>query len=457
MDSEVSLAEVARRAVSRWPTFLVTVMVFALGAALLVTQWPTKYTATAVVTVSPINVLPLESAPVNIDTERAVVTSTGVAHQVAETLKTGETTADLLSDVSVTTPENSQVLRISFTAANPSAAARGANTFADAYLDSRVNRAHEIADETIHNIETRIGQILSNQASGEQRAALQQQVLALREQQNSLATIALDPGRVVGQAQPPSQPSSINPAILGAAGVLLGALIGLVLALLRDRVDPRVRSPHRLAAAVGRPVMDDTEGDFLEPFRRALFAVREELRPRGLVGADAPLVVAVESLRPVGRRHDPAAELTIVAKGSGLAARLIRAGDDAGTIIDRGWPSQAGRDEWADLGVDLIVIDTFALTSAARREMIARRSDAIVVVAHSRSRIAQVSATLQRLNAAGIDPVGVIVMTRKPPRLRHRADMPAEVRLGEPAQTPTSHAAITSSESSEHHVAGSHP
>ncbi|MBN3586071.1 hypothetical protein JYB64_27125, partial [Algoriphagus aestuarii] len=73
----------------------------------------------------------------------------------------------------------------------------------------------------------------------------------LQEQRLNLALTGVEPGRIIGYAEPPSSPSTPGMMILLPGGLAVGVLLGVVGAIAVERLDRRVRTGDRLARAVG--------------------------------------------------------------------------------------------------------------------------------------------------------------------------------------------------------------
>ncbi len=224
-----------------------------VGAAAFVSTSPLTYTATAAVAVTPIKDDPLATAStraVSTETEAQVVTSSSVAERAAGTLGWEGTTASLLRHVQVTTPPDSQVLKISFEADTAAEAATGANAMANAYLGYRTDVAQARLDDISTRLQQQIKAFDDTSATSEDRLVDQ-----LREQVSQVQATVLNAGQLVSRAQPPQSPGGASPAAVLLAGTLVGLILGVAAAAWRDRRDPRVHSARDLRAAAGTPVL----------------------------------------------------------------------------------------------------------------------------------------------------------------------------------------------------------
>lgn len=241
---------------------------FALGlliAAVAFVAVPKTYTSTASVLVQDTG----SSGPVangrtnseiNLDTEAQIVKSVVVAKEARADLGNSESARDLAKHVTVTVPANTSVLDIAFAASSPSRAQAGARAFANAYLNNRAvtaeDRLSSQADalaKRIDRLETQLREVSKkadsvSSASAEgrylssQRGLLVKQIEDLNAQQSSSASDSVNAGRIITAAQLPTTPSDPNLLIIGVSAVMLGLLCGIVLALLIDHADTRIRS-----------------------------------------------------------------------------------------------------------------------------------------------------------------------------------------------------------------------
>ncbi|WP_214415891.1 Wzz/FepE/Etk N-terminal domain-containing protein [Sphaerisporangium fuscum] len=318
------------------------------GGALLAAT-PPSYTATAEVLVSATGVqdqinptTPRQREPLNLDTEAQIARSTVVAARAAHALKvksrtgTGEPDPGPLRDrVTVAVPPNSAVLAISYTAGDPATAAAGAEAFAKAYLANREATATHTLDAQLKVLAGKLREVqsaLARTVTGIPRTAsgsaartmavqrqnlLGKQVLTLTEKYDALKTVAVTPGTVISDARPPTSPTQPSRPLYVGSGLFLGLLAGAGAAMLRDRLDTRLRTPADVERLTGLPVLCD--GENARELRELAMAVARHLRDggellvRGVTPGTDPepiaddLRVALTGLAPIWVRTDQAA------------------------------------------------------------------------------------------------------------------------------------------------------
>jgi hypothetical protein len=97
-------------------------------------------------------------------------------------------------------------------------------------------------------------------ARREHARAQQQYEQLLREWTDAETALRVAPAwggsyRVAGRATPPARPAYPSFASFGAVGVALGLLLGLVLAVVADWRDPRIKGPSDLENLIGEPLL----------------------------------------------------------------------------------------------------------------------------------------------------------------------------------------------------------
>lgn len=173
--------------------------------------------------------------------------------------------ANRVTSISAKGVTNTRVMEISVTSPSPSVAQRAADEYSSAYLavgeQNDVNRVLSIGntvkakqDQLRTQINDLNGQIAGAEASraNELRGqvdALQTQINQLQTQYNTTQAAALvreNAAQPLSSAELPSSPSSPQPLRNIALALVLGALIGIGIALIADRVDDRLRNSDQL-------------------------------------------------------------------------------------------------------------------------------------------------------------------------------------------------------------------
>lgn len=255
----LSFGDLVRNATRRWPTIALTAAVAMALMVLAGLLWPKTYTARATVTVAPISTTPYASGQVNqqvsMETERNVASSAGVVALAAKALGTTDTKS-IEDSIDVTMPEQSLVLRIAATKSSADEAAKLANAVAKAYLDNRADEAKKSAAAMSAQIQAEIDAMLKtrDKANGYQAGLIDTEVANLRSQQNKLGTVGVGVGSIVTPAVAPEQSNVPKLPVLLLAGLGLGLILGVLIALFRERTDPRLGFADRAQAEFGMPV-----------------------------------------------------------------------------------------------------------------------------------------------------------------------------------------------------------
>ncbi len=290
----------------RWRV-LVAALVLAVGVGVLIIALaPRTYVATAQVA--------LEADPSadtdglsaeQVATEALVVVSSESLQATIDDLGLSETPDELLDTVSVE-PEESGAAGLSITATrgSPSEAADIANTLGATYLDASDDRALERLAEVdsqidaIYDTIARVDGQLANTTDPQRRTELLIERRRAAAERSLLvdarAAIALgqgagaETGEVVNPASEPGAPASPRPLQTLALAGVLGLLLGIGLAYLRDYLDDVVRHEGKLGKALGgMPVLGRI------PRRR-----RRERRAPG--GTETPESATSQAYRALG-------------------------------------------------------------------------------------------------------------------------------------------------------------
>lgn len=232
-----------------------------------------------------------------VQTERLIVTSRPVAERVAAQLDLPDTRA-ALRDVRVEAVSDTRVVRVIVSDTDPAAAAARADAFAASYLEHKRDQALEGLLAARSNLDSRAGDLRASVAEldeddgadeAERDALLAQlaQVTAQLAELGDGGQALTGGGSVLTPAEVPTTPVSPRPLRTGALAVVLGLLLGVGLAFLRDHFDDVVRDEGDFKRATGgRPVLgrvptwSDPEGGdrlvtVLDPAALASEAYRE--------------------------------------------------------------------------------------------------------------------------------------------------------------------------------------
>lgn len=287
---------------------------------------------------------------VDLDTEAQIVQSASVAHAARHILHSPFSATALSKRVNVTVPPNSQVLQISCDARTAANAARCANAFASAYLQSRASSASaqiqtqltglrqqvSSLQQRITSLNARIGSLPRGSAprviasTNLSLARSQLDAVSNRIADLTAQAVTVSSGRIITDAVPPSGPSSPQRRLYLPGGLSAGLLLGLVIAFWRDRSDKRVRSVREVEALLDLPVLLHLPPDQ----RRSRLAIAE---PRTRTGqAFAELAHSLASTLGQGNH------VVLVAGGSpgyagsvvaaNVAAALARTGSEVALV-----------------------------------------------------------------------------------------------------------------------------
>ncbi|MBM6402081.1 hypothetical protein [Phycicoccus sonneratiae] len=247
---------------NRWRTIALTVFVVGLLGALVVLRLPVSYTSTTDVLLNPTpgNALTTDSARsgdqinVAMQTEAGLVKSPPVADIVGVTVH--ERVEAAASEVEVSVPPNTQIVRIEYTAGSAREAQRYASAYADALLEYRRNQAQsnvtgqldllkQQSDSASAGLKKAAASAGGSDPSAEAVAQVQlytNRLATLQDQIGSLEATPIAPGGVVTPATLATTADGLPVVLLIVVAVLIGLVLGIGLAIWRERTDDHIRS-----------------------------------------------------------------------------------------------------------------------------------------------------------------------------------------------------------------------
>lgn len=327
-----------------WPLVAACALLGLIAAGVVTTVLPHRYQASTAVLVLPTGTQDVNATggrtkeTINLDTEAQLVRSTAVAQQARELLGTATPPGRLADAVEVSVPPNSTVLEIAYTATDPAAARAGSHAFATAYLTNRADTAQSATNATVRALRSRADHLTAQlrttsdkladaDSSSAQHAMLDAQRRSLVDQLGTLGnrisdatTQAAAPGRIITDAGTPQRATSPSVLVDLAAGLFLGLLVGVAVALGLARYGRRVRSGADLTRRTGVTVLADVPATHAERDRR-YGRIRNEL----VAAHGGPAVLAVAGVGGTG-----------VAVAEQLARAFARAGDETVLVLAAG-------------------------------------------------------------------------------------------------------------------------
>ncbi|MGC3858657.1 Wzz/FepE/Etk N-terminal domain-containing protein [Micromonospora chersina] len=491
----------------RW-WILVLAAVLGLAGGLAVSQLQhARYTSGTSLLVRPLSA-GAESNPnakVNLDTEAQVVRSLVVAERAKGLMKVDTGADQLVKSVTVTVPPNSQILQVAYEADSPAQAQAGSHAFAQAYLDLRKATAQKALENETTALKQQItdvnkqlsavaGRIAAAPANSPEREraeadrnVLTNQLTSLNNRLSPLLSADSDPGEIISDARLPESPSSPNRTLNLASGMGAGLLLGIVLALVLDRLDTRIRRGRDISDRVGLPLLLElptrtpsltvlpathkisrelgrlrnvllsavpepaqagrgrqlllcdgsagTAAGFVAANLAAAYARTGQqvalitTKPDSALSAITGVAEGRHSLASVLRRDVPALKALAPLPGLGQLRVLVPGDLDAEVELPVSGLLEILRELSARF--DHVIIETAQPALAVEAQALGRHVDAVIVVAESgRTRSGEITAALQQFEQVNAPVIGAVLAPRLP------APAPGATRPAAPTNRP---------------------
>ena len=259
---------------------------------------------------------------------------------VAKKLGRGADLGALEKGVSVSVPSNTQIIEVSFASGDAAFARAAAQAYVVSFLDYRTQRAQAVnacpgsLPEEPASCRTAPADHGAEPGSAGVNTAyydaliktLNAQVVSLQTQINALDAEKSDAGRVISPASIPLKLSGIGRSLYLVAGGMLGLVLGLALALARQRRDDRVLHVDEIDAA-GIPVLA-TVGRTREGSAEAVRLIRA----RALSSTRRPTIVVVGPTRPRRGQSQIAAQLADSVANVGRSVVFVDLAEESSTV-----------------------------------------------------------------------------------------------------------------------------
>lgn len=174
-----------------------------------------------------------------------------VAARTARALGGRLDTGAVAEAVDVTAEGQSDVASVSATDPSPRFAARIADTFAEQYLAFRRAADRAKIEEALTLVRRQLQRLSPTERTGPRGRSLESR----GEELQILASLQTGNAELVQRAREPTAPSSPMTRRNVALGLVLGLLLGVALAFVRERLDRRLRDPQEAERIFSRPLL----------------------------------------------------------------------------------------------------------------------------------------------------------------------------------------------------------
>jgi succinoglycan biosynthesis transport protein ExoP len=242
----------------RWVVLQALVIVPAAALVFSLLQ-EDKYTATASLLFrsASTETLPQGGTPGFVDPTREAATNDqlvslpAVAQETAKLLRGRATAGDVAGSVTVDAGGEADIARITATTTSPRLSADMANAYGEAYIAFRRKRDQARLKHAIGVLERNLAALSAIEQAGPAGQAVQANLAQLK------AAVGLQTGNadLVQRASAPSTPSSPKVKRNTLLGLILGGILGFLLAALLERLDRTVRSAEEIEELYGLPIL----------------------------------------------------------------------------------------------------------------------------------------------------------------------------------------------------------
>ena len=279
------------------------VLVLAVSTYVVSTTLPKRYKATASIVQRTTGVIDqsdnVESITRDLNTIDALLTTDSVLSQTARRVS-GETVETLREKVSSSVDPNANLIYVTARDGDPEQAASIANAVASIFVTEQADIKRRQYERARADLEQELERVEGEPGAGPQEQAIRERISQLGV---SIATAGIDLA-VAQPAEAPDEPDTPRPLRNTALAIVLGLFIGVLVALARDRLVPRVSGSRELSRLLEMPVLVSVpyvpqgrsrrmrmlSGIEYETYQTLATSVRFSLPP-----ADGPHIVVITS------------------------------------------------------------------------------------------------------------------------------------------------------------------
>jgi succinoglycan biosynthesis transport protein ExoP len=171
--------------------------------------------------------------------------------KTAQILGHGLTVSEVSSSLSIEGQTESSIASVAATNASPRLAAGIANTYARQFVKEQRTANRRYFKSALTVVEKQLAALSPQQKAGASSLALQDRLQSLQ----LLAELQPNTVQLAQEASVPTQPSSPKTSRNTLIGAVIGLFIGIGLALLLERIDPRIRDSKELEAIYRVPLL----------------------------------------------------------------------------------------------------------------------------------------------------------------------------------------------------------
>jgi receptor protein-tyrosine kinase len=258
--SDNDLAARIRALAQHWRLILLCALLAGGAAYAYAESRPAKYEATARLLIQGNDlgetVVGLQQSQ-QVDPEREAATALALAQQPSVAAKTIErldlsvSTAELQRRITASADGNSRLIAIAAVDSNARFATRLANEYARQYIAFRRTTARAEVNEALSSVEREIQTV-----GALEQTERMEELRNRRAQLETLSGLTSGGAQLIQPATGKGTSVSANALRTGIVGLVLGSLLGLGLAFLRNRLDPRIKREEEISQILpGVPVI----------------------------------------------------------------------------------------------------------------------------------------------------------------------------------------------------------